>query len=871
MKRRSLSIISLLLALLTAVSCTGAPPAETAAGNTESLIVTAPETEPAAVLPEGIILAGGEFGTKLSLRCPDGFGGLLRSAQSFADYVNKYVPGAEVTASYDTTPSDTEYTLIIAPPELSVDGEYSIALEGKEIKLRGKNTAAIEEALAYLKATAVKDGYLFIPEALSFSTGAGPALISQSPEKLYYYEDIYTPELNFTYDSSKLAKDGARLFVGGAELTDKAAWSEGSVTLSGITFEAGDYPVLLMLTDTDGNTETVESAFSCGDGSVMNLYSGEVHAHTSDSDGESTVDAAYKYARDTAKLDFFAITDHSDSFKNEVYQNKHLPNADKYNEPGVFAALYGYEQTYNHSTGFFGHLNTLNYGSLTSKKTGLEKYYDIMAADPNSVVMFNHPGYKWGNFLEYGLYSEKYDAVIDLAEIKGKGYDTEYALALTKGWHISPVYNEDNHDPNWGAAGEYCGYALAPSLTRQNIIEAFKKNRTYTTIDKTLKVYYKINGEWMGSRLAAPDKLNVSIDLSTEKDNGLGIAYLVAEDNIVVATKVFGTRKEASWDFELDALYDYYYLKVVSADGKNWCVTAPIWIEEREELTMSELSQSIVTENNSKADHRISLELTNNSSSPMTDAVVNFYASTRSGFDGERAKPIASVKLAQIDAGQTLSVYADIEYLPTAPAIYAAATAKQGDKSFGAVRYLEISNIYFSEIVPLTTKGGTDLYEFIELYNNSDTEINLSGYTLQYYPKAGAKAEDLEKNVWKLSGRIAPRSTLVLWFTSASSKLTVADFNKTYSTSLIEGKDIVRIVGNQIPHTNAIQLEIKYGSTVVARCWYNWGNARNTAHNTAIIYDYPTDYTFTAKPADSRLTPTPGKLADGQMPEAVKK
>jgi predicted metal-dependent phosphoesterase TrpH len=43
----------------------------------------------------------------------------------------------------------------------------------------------------------------------------------------------------------------------------------------------------------------------------VGVYFGNLHSHTSYSDGSGTPSEAYKYARDTAKLDFLAITEHN--------------------------------------------------------------------------------------------------------------------------------------------------------------------------------------------------------------------------------------------------------------------------------------------------------------------------------------------------------------------------------------------------------------------------------------------------------------------------------------------------------------------------------------------------------------------------------
>lgn len=872
--------LALCLAILTVTcvfaSCSGNTPSSSVDDTTTPAITDAPVTEPPKVLPEGLILAGPELPTVATVVYPKDSATLKEAAEQLAQHINTAIPTANITVLPDSQSSATEYEILIGEARglasaLPEGKNYCAILDGKQLRLCGKDEKNIANAINYLKLYSFVEGYFVISDALSYSSAdAAYSVLTQSPEKYYYYEDIYTPTLVYTFKAGVVSKD-SRVSVGGIDVTGNAVWSEGSVTVSDFTVPAGDHTVLVGLADAEGDVSIFETTFSCGDGSVMNLYSGEVHAHTSNSDGSGTVTEAYTYARDVAKLDFFAVTDHSDSFKNTVYQSHHIPIADDFNDPGTFAALYGYEQTYNYKTGYYGHLNTINYGSLTSRNTPLEQYYKVMVQDPNAVVMFNHPGYRWGNFLEYGSYSEEYDNAVDLAEIKGSSYNSEYALALTKGWHVSPIYNEDNHDPNWGNAYEYCGYALAPALTRQNIIDAFNKNRTYTTTDKTLKIYYKINDEWMGARLDNPDKLKFSIQLSTEKAQGLGKVSIVAEDNIVVAFKQLGMKKEFTWELELDPNYDYYYVKVES--GNTWCVTAPIWIENREQLSMSALDQQLIVGSSDANDHRISAKITNNTTEPMTNVKVNFYASSTGGYIEESVRYDKAVEIGTIAPGETVTAQADLKYNSGRPRIYAVATAEQNGKSYGAVKYMDISNIYFSEIVPFTNTGNnvSDAFEFIELYNNSDSVVDLSKFTMQYYSKAGAKAADLEANTWKLSGKIQPHSTLVLWFVTEGNTKTVADFNANYNVSLVEGKDIVKITGKAIAHTYSVQLEILSGKTVVARAWYNYGKDLDATPNRAIIYNYPTDYTFTAKVHKSRIAPTPGTLAQGQMPQTVTK
>lgn len=880
-KNKLISLIALLLAMLSVVSCNApglapiesdVPSGTTPETNSGSITITDAFNTDAAVVeptvPEGILLGGPTIEATCSIVYPSGNTAIYKAAAGYRDYIAE-ITGTKLDLINELDAPKTEYIITISTPDASVSGEYSVVLDNKTLTISGKSSEAIVNGINYLKATTVIGGYLAIPENLSYSSGKVPEILSQYPEKYYYYEDVYTPTLLYEYKSGSVDTSKSKLIINGTDMTSKAKWESDCVSLTGITFPAGDYTVLVSLSDSNGNTGVLDTAFSCGDGSVMNLYSGELHAHTGDSDGVQSVKEAYAYARDVAKLDFFSVTDHSNSFKNEVYQSKHLSNADEYNTPGSFVALYGFEQTYNNAT-YYGHLNTINYSSLTTRSTKLKQYYGIMAEDENALVMFNHPGYKWGNFCEYEFWSEEFDKVVNLAEIKGKSYDGEYALCLSKGWHVSPLYNEDNHTANWGNAGEYCGYALAPALTRQNIVEAFQKNRTYTTTDMTLKIYYKINDEWMGSRLNNPDKLKVSIDLQTGKVQGLGLVELVGEDNVVVASMNLGKTRKYTWEFEVDPHYDYYYVRVSS--DKTWCVTAPIWIENREELTITGIEQSLVTNAVTENDHRFTATVKNFASVDLTNAVANFYVSAPAGINLTSVNPDVTVRLDKIAAGESVTVSADLPYNISKNRIYVIITAEADGQKYGAVSYTEISNIYFSEIVAKTSKGGSArAYEYIELYNNSNKTVNLFDYSIRYYAKPGAKADSLEENTWKLSGTISPHSTVVLWFVAPDNTLSVADFNRNYGTSLVGGKDIIMIVGNQIPDTNPVQLEILNGKTVISRCWYNWEGVINVMPDRAVTFDYPSIYTFTSRVLKSRIVPTPGKLDEGQMPEQIKK
>lgn len=752
--------------------------------------------------------------------------------------------------------------------------DYAIKLVGEKLVICGGSDESTLQAVNYFIEHYMTETALTLPEGLSYLCQSPPAVLSYSPENYYYYENVYTPTLTINYVCSPaINKDASKLLVGETDYTSGAVWNEDSVTLSGVTFPAGDYEVLLTLADTNGNTYRHTQNFSCGDGSVMNLYRGELHSHTSESDGKGTVSEAYTYARDVAKLDFFAVTDHSSSISKNILEYTHARIAGQFNNPGKFVALYGYEQTYSISTGYYGHLNVLNTLTYTTQSaTNLATFYKIMSKRSEAIVMFNHPGYSWGNFLEYGNYNEDIDKVLTLSEIKGSGYDNEYALALTKGWHVSPMYNEDNHSPDWGNAREACGYALAPALTRENILESLRKNRTYTTTDGSMKIYYKINGEWMGSRLNNPDTLEVSVDISTDRAVGIGVISLVTEDNIVVATVNAGSKMSYTWNITLTPEYDYYYIEV--SNSSYWAATAPVWIENRDLINITSLDQSMLVNNSGDNDYGVKATIKNSASSAMTDVTFSFYKSSLGGFN-TKSIPFATVNVGTVAAGASVSAEAFTSFTQSSNRVSVIVTGKIGSKTYGDTAYTMLSPLYITEVLPSTStyNGTSNPFSYIELYNNSDTVLNLSSYSVRYYHKSGANATDLADNTWNFTGTIQPHSSAIIWFQSSSSRLTAADFNAKFGTNLTEGENLIIIKASKpIPTAKPVQLELLLGTSVINRIWYNWGeNSSEVKPDKAITFDYNHLFSQTSVQTSNSAAPTPGNVSSSQVPTAVTK
>jgi len=74
----------------------------------------------------------------------------------------------------------------------------------------------------------------------------------------------------------------------------------------------------------------------------MKLYRGNFHSHTKYSDGTGTPAEAFAWARDIAKSDFYAMTDHAE-FLTPISWHDTGVQADAFNKDGDFAAIRGFE------------------------------------------------------------------------------------------------------------------------------------------------------------------------------------------------------------------------------------------------------------------------------------------------------------------------------------------------------------------------------------------------------------------------------------------------------------------------------------------------------------------------------------------------
>ncbi len=458
---------------------------------------------------------------------------------------------------------------------------------------------------------------------------------------------IYGTESTFIYKQAQVAKvsaaptgkvpAGTRITLSsetqGAEikftLISKAGQSEekpqpekvysGPITLDREMFPVRLQAVAKLRGYLDSTAATFDYSLDEGSGTEQ-VYFGQIHSHTNQSDGSGSLTDAYEYAKNIAKLDFFAVTDHSnyfDSTSSPVEYSSSSSNS-KWQQcvaaadaaaSDSFVALYGYEMTW---TGKVGHINTFNTNGFVSRNNpqytssfeGMKNYYKLLKEIPQSISQFNHPGKTFGDFNNFSDYDEAIDKQISLIEVgNGEGaigsggyfpsYDY-YNKALDKGWHLAPTNNQDNHKGLWGTANTGRTAVVTDNFSRTGVYDALKNMEVYATEDSNLRIKYTANNRPMGTILPVDTaQLNINVDLSDlDTSDYIGTVSLITNGGKESNVQTFESNN-AVYSVNIDnPSKGYYYVKVVEADG-DIAVTAPVWVGNVEKVGISSFTSNV--------------------------------------------------------------------------------------------------------------------------------------------------------------------------------------------------------------------------------------------------------------------------------------
>lgn len=335
---------------------------------------------------------------------------------------------------------------------------------------------------------------------------------------------------------------------------------------------------------------------------------GDLHRHTDISLCTPTIDGtlldAYRYALDSAKLDFLGVTDHTRDVPPYPWWCAQKM-ADLFSIGGRFAGFYSYERSNAMGKDGGGHRNLwfpergnkVYYSNIVDKSspspTGL---YDQLRREHVRCAMGAHtPGWNqkagegtWTyNDPEYEPVAEIFQAYRTSYEMPQKPGDHTSAdykrsiwAALERGYRLGLIASSDHWSTHLSFA---CVYA--DDLSRESIFQAIQKRRTYAAMDKII-LEFSVNDHPMGEEFETAGPVDVRAAV-------VGTAKL-AKVELVKNNRFIHTAEPHEREFQFtyrdtsaaEGGTSYYYLRVTQEntlpDGSPimaW--SSPIWVTQR--------------------------------------------------------------------------------------------------------------------------------------------------------------------------------------------------------------------------------------------------------------------------------------------------
>lgn len=530
-----------------------------------------------------------------------------------------------------TLVSDVAVTVSSATATLPFSGlaystGYYVTIDAGSFKdLAGNNFAGISAAntWAFTTGAAPASSITVNPAALSFGfTAAGSTSAVQSfsftsssltdiltltaPASFELSRDGSLFSSSITYSLAE-AQAGQTVFTRFAPVTVNTAYS-GSVNFSS--------------TGLNTNQESL-SGNSIVSSGTLNHYFGNLHAHSSYSDGNadntSKIPADdYTYAKTALCMDFLGISEH-----NHATAGMSISNWQPGRSQAAAATTSGFVGMYGMEWGTIsggGHVVLYGIDSLVGWEagnydifvqkgvyTGAGGLFDIINRHGNNALAYlAHPNSTDYNNLLNGTYNVAADdAVVGSAVESGPAFSTNttytnpatsmsylsyYRNMLSKGYHIGPTIDHDNHNMTFGHTAKSRLVVMAPSLSENSLLDGMRKMRFYASEDCSAKLNFTVNTESIGSIITRPGAPLIEMSSTASTSAITSVAIMAGVPGSGTAATQLASFTSVPFSYTDNALLNgnqkYYYLDITEADGSR-IITAPVWYTRNDAARMA--------------------------------------------------------------------------------------------------------------------------------------------------------------------------------------------------------------------------------------------------------------------------------------------
>lgn len=318
----------------------------------------------------------------------------------------------------------------------------------------------------------------------------------------------------------------------------------------------------------------------------------DLHGHSGISDGTGTPNDYFSYARDVARLDIAALTDHDhwgmqplstdtatwDEIRREV---------NDFHQPGTFVTILGYEWT----SWLHGHRHVLYFDNQGDVLSSVDPAFDTptklwTALEDRQALTFAHHSAGGPIAVDWGYPPDPLiEPVTEIVSVHGssEAADTPGRIyrpvhgnsvrdVLDFGYRLGFIGSGDSHDghpglAHLGAPSGGMAAILADELDRESVLEALRERRVYATNGPRIVLRSSLDGQRLGSSLPQPDG-PIMLKALVVAPHPLERIEVIRSGEIVARQDILAERF-ATLDLELAGLIagEYVYIRVQQTDG----------------------------------------------------------------------------------------------------------------------------------------------------------------------------------------------------------------------------------------------------------------------------------------------------------------
>lgn len=308
------------------------------------------------------------------------------------------------------------------------------------------------------------------------------------------------------------------------------------------------------------------------DGQSYQLCYGDLHRHTDLSlcrvPFDGTIEDAYRYAIEVARLDFLGITDHSRDLAlgNALSQLwwRSQKEVTRHELPPTFVPMFAYERSHGNTADH--NVISLRPDRLRPHTYPVPQFWKELDAD-DTITIPHQP-------IRRDTWAYQDDQLRPLVEMyqgcRDDSIEDHVHQGLGKGFHLGFIASSDHLSTS---ASYACVWA--EQLTREAIFAALKARRTYAATAR-IGMWVRSGAYAMGARAPAEE-------LGPLELHAAGTAP-IAKIDVVVDGQVFETFEPGLNDVYLRVDVplspgQYVYFHLVQNDG-NHAWSSPIWVEQ---------------------------------------------------------------------------------------------------------------------------------------------------------------------------------------------------------------------------------------------------------------------------------------------------